>query len=569
IPLGGPDKNPFPAAVLAEADPAYADELKRQLYATGRARVWVPAAAPLETVWRPGADLRGVRALPVLVIAGADRLDEAVASVVDDLADAEISVEQQVPSDIESFERRTVAVLNRGVPGFAVDTDGTLHSSLMRSCTGWPSGVWIDPQPRRTAPDGSNFALQHWTHTFDYAIASGEGDWRSAAVPQRSAEFSHPLLAVAVNRSAAGGLPDWGSLLEIEPAGAVQLAAMKATGNPFASGSSRTVDPAAVTLRLVETTGAVADVAITSGLRHVSLGSRADLLEEPRPKEPADDGLTLHGYDVATVLGRLNMPQLVDADHALLAPEVEAAQPLYARYWLHNRGPAPLGGLPAVAHLHPQATVAEPNDEVVLRLTAASDCTDSVLHGTVRLVCPDGWTASPPTLPFVLPSGQHLEADVGVTVPPDTPPGLYPIRAQLVVTGDDAATMPASWRQVVEDVATVSIGTPREDNDIVHLIGEPAAVDVAAGESARLAVTVGTSARAGLTLEAHLISPWGTWEWIGPAAQGAVLSPGEHVELGFDVTPPPWVQPGEWWALVRVGCAGRLLYSPAVKVTVR
>ena len=138
-----------------------------------------------------------------------------------------------------------------------------------------------------------------------------------------------------------------------------------------------------------------------------------------------------------------------------------------------------------------------------------------------------------------------------------------------MVTGDDAESMPASWRQVVEDVATVSVGTPREDNDIVHLVRGPADVEVAAGEAARLAVTVGTSAGASLPLEAHLISPWGTWEWIGPAAQGAVLSPGETVELGFDVAPPPWVQPGEWWALVRLGCAGRLLYSPAVKVTVR
>jgi hypothetical protein len=129
--------------------------------------------------------------------------------------------------------------------------------------------------------------------------------------------------------------------------------------------------------------------------------------------------------------------------------------------------------------------------------------------------------------------------------------------------------MPASWRQVVEDVATVSVGTPGEDNEIVYLVGEPTDVAVAAGDTARLAVTVGTSAGASLSLEAHLISPWGTWEWIGPAAQGAVLTPGKTVELGFDVAPPPWVQPGEWWALIRVGCAGRLLYSPAVKVTVR
>lgn len=571
IALGGPDENAFTAAVLAEADPAYGEELKRQLYASGSARVWVPAAAPLAASWLPGADLRGTRVLPVLVIAGGDRLDAAVAGVVEDLADAEISVDQQAPPDIDAFDARTVAVCNRGVPSFAVDIEGTLHTALMRSCTGWPSGVWMDPQPRRTAPDGSNFQLQHWTHTFDYALVSGDGDWRSSAVPERSAEFSHPLIAVVDKHGSGGGLPSWGSLLEIEPAGAVQLGALKAAGNPLASGSSRAVDPGeAVALRLVETRGATTDVAITSGLHRVSSASRVNLLEEPRlQKHRAFESITVHGYEIATVLTRLNMPQLLDADHTQLAPEVEAAQPLYARYWLHNRGPAPLGGLPAVAHLHPQASVATPDEGVVLRLTAASDCTDSVLHGTVRMVCPAGWTVSPQSLPFVLPTGEHLEADVEVTMPPDTPQGRYPIRAQLHVTGDDAASMPASWRQVVEDVAMVSVGTPRETDEIVYLVTEPEDIEVAAGDADRLVVTVGTAAGAGLALEAHLISPWGTWEWIGPAVQGAVLVPGETTEIGFDVAPPPWAQPGQWWALVRIGCAGRLLYTPAVRVTVR
>ena len=65
----------------------YAEELKRQLYASGEARVWVPAAASLADEWVPGADLRRVRALPVLVIAGSE-LQSAVATVVDYLADA-------------------------------------------------------------------------------------------------------------------------------------------------------------------------------------------------------------------------------------------------------------------------------------------------------------------------------------------------------------------------------------------------------------------------------------------------------------------------------------------------
>ncbi len=117
----------------------------------------------------------------------------------------------------------------------------------------------------------------------------------------------------------------------------------------------------------------------------------------------------------------------------------------------------------------------------------------------------------------------------------------------------------------------MSVGTPSEDSELVDLVTEPADVEVAAG-GGRPAGGHRRHRRARATwpLEAHLISPWGTWEWIGPAAcRARCCRPARHVELGFDVAPPPWVQPGEWWALIRVGCAGRLLYSPAVKVTVR
>src|SRR6478609_1206185 len=290
IALGGPDQNAFTAAVLAQADPAYAEELERQLSSTGHARVWVPPSAPLADEWVPGADLRRVRALPVLVIAGSD-LGSAVHSAVEDLADFEIVVDQEAPSQLETFESYTVAVLNRGMPGFAVDSDGTLHTSLMRSCTAWPSGTWIDP-PRRTAPDGSNFQLQHWTHTFEYAVVSGDGDWRQADIPARSAEFSRPPQGVTESSGAAGGLPASGSLLEIEPAGTVQLGALKAAGNPLAAGSAQHVHPSdGVAVRLVETSGATADVEVRSGLRRVSAAARVDLLEQPRVQQLSSEGL--------------------------------------------------------------------------------------------------------------------------------------------------------------------------------------------------------------------------------------------------------------------------------------
>jgi alpha-mannosidase len=558
IAIGGPDENPFTAAVLAEADDAYGQELRRQLDSTGSARVWVPAAAPLTAVWKPSADLRGVRTLPVLIVAG-----DAVSGLIDDLADAEIEVVQSAPAGDEPFEDRTVAVLNRGIPGFAVEPDGTLHLSLMRSCTGWPSGTWIDP-PRRTAPDGSNFQLQHWTHTFEYALVAGDGDWRRAGVPAASAEYGSPLLAVGSRPTAAGRMPSWGSLLEVEPADSVQLAALKAAGNPLAAGRGQPVHPAdGVAMRLVETCGGTTEVTLTSGLRHVPV-TRVDLLEEPRVQE-LEDGLTLHGYQIATVLTRFNLPRVIDADHEVLAPDAEPAQPLYARYWLHNRGPAPLGGLPAVAHLHPQHVVAD--SAVRLRLTAVSDCTDEVLHGRVRLLCPKGWTVEPAVLPFMLPPGEYLDSHVDVIPPDEVAPGLYPVRAELALTGAHDP-IPPSWRQVVEDVSVIAVGPPDGDA-LLRIVTEPAPVEVAAGESAQLTVEVGTDAYTDLAVEAHLISPWGTWEWLGPASCGAEAPARGTVSIPFDVAPPVWTEPGEWWALIRVAAAGQLLYTPAVKVTVR
>ncbi|WP_445166890.1 NEW3 domain-containing protein [Mycolicibacterium sp. Dal123E01] len=557
IALGGPEDNAFTAAVLAAADHVYTAELNRQLTATGQARIWVPATAPLIDVWRPDADLRDVRALPVLIVAG--ELADAVATLVDDLDDACILVTQEAPSGLGAFESRTVALLNRGVPGFAVEPDQTLHSSLMRSCTGWPSGVWIDP-PKRQAPDGSNFQLQHWTHSFEFALVSGRGDWRDVEIPSRSAEFNHPLVCVVAD-DCIGSLAADGSLLRIEPAGAVHLAALKIGGNPTATGSSAAVDPEDVTLRLVETRGGTTEVSLSSDVGEVSAVVSADLLENARGT--GESPLRLHGYQIATLLARLDVHAVLDADRAAIAPEAENAQPLYARYWLHNRGPAPLGGLPAVAHLHPETITAEPDDRVRLRLTAASDCSDATLVGEVRLRGPRGWTVDPVALPFELPAGHHREAEIVVSVPPGASPGHYPIRALLTVAGD----VPAAWRQPVEDVCIVSVGTP--DEQLVRLVTEPSEVVVAAGERARLVATVGSAAHADLALEAHVISPWGTWNWIGPAACGAVVGAGSTVEVAFDIAPPRWVKPGLWWALIRIGCAGRLLYTPAVAVTVR
>ncbi len=374
-----------------------------------------------------------MRALPVLVIDGSDEknLDAAIASVTDDLADAQIVVTQHAPAGMEPFDARTVALLNRGVPSFAVETDGTLHTALMRSCTGWPSGVWID-EPRRTTPDGSNFQLQHWTHVFDYALVSGDGDWRHAQIPGRSAQFSHPLLAVIPQAPAGrqGKLAPVGSLLHVDPADSVHLGALKAAGNPLVGGSAEPVDPGTVALRLVETTGSSDPrrrrLRAGQGARAAARRPAGSAAGKVRTPQTVGGPARLPGGDRA---GPARGTQAGPQTASQLAPQarqVEAAQPLYARYWLHNRGPAPLGGLPAVAHLHPQSATAEPGDEVVLRLTAASDCSDATLSGNVAVVCPDGWTAAPAELPFTLCAAEHVEAEVVLAVPARAQPGPIP-----------------------------------------------------------------------------------------------------------------------------------------------
>ena len=574
IALGGPRDNAFSAAVLAAADPAYAAEVDRQL-ADGQARVLVPAATSLDAVWVPDADVRGVLDLPVLIVAG----DGAVSALVSDLDDAEIVVEQDIRADCGPFESRTVALINRGVPGFAVERDGTLHASLMRSCTGWPSGVWIDP-PKRTAPDGSNFQLQHWSHTFDFCLVSGPGDWRSTGISSRSAEFNHRMICRMIG-AGSGGLAADGSLFAVQTDGAVQVAALKPAGNPTATGSVKPVDPAALTVRLVETSGGPARISLHTSVGSILGGNPVGLLEDvPRSSQPVK---SLSGYEIATLATRLDARPVIDAVGRALAPDAEAAQPLYSRYWLHNRGPAPLGGLPAVPHLHPESVPARPGETVRIRLSVASDCSDAELTAVVRILCPPNWSSAEPnsavrtltvsqsrSITVELDPRGYRDVEFAVRVPDDASPGLYPVRAELALSGE----LPPAWRQRVEDVCLITVGDGTADSAadvdaLVRLVGEPQDVVVERGRRARLAVTVSSAALGDLNLEAHLISPWGTWEWMGPAAVGAVLPARATVEVGFDVAPPRWATPGRWWALIRVGCAGRLLYSPAVAVTVR
>ena len=175
-----------------------------RLAADGQAMVWVPGRQTLQDAFAPGADLRGAADLPVLIVAGRD-LPAAIAA-----ADrgpgrrGDRGSRRRGPGGgAGELGGHSVALLNRGTPGSLVTPDGTLTISLMRSCSSWPCGVWIDGD-KRTAPDGSSFAWQHWSHTFEYALAAGPGDWRSAGFPLAGAGLQ-PRPAGLRDRAARAG----------------------------------------------------------------------------------------------------------------------------------------------------------------------------------------------------------------------------------------------------------------------------------------------------------------------------------------------------------------------------
>ena len=393
IAVGGPDVNAFTAEVLSNAGPGSA-------LADGAERLWVPAASSRAEAFAPSADVRGVSDLPVLIVAGRGPAELAVAvtALAEDLGDALVEGLAASGDTVRAAEEapladRSVALLNRGTPGGVVTPDGTLHMSLMRSCSGWPSRIWIDGDPR-TAPDGSSFAWQHWSHTFEYALASGPGDWRAAGFCASAEDYNHDLITVASDVQGDGLAVAHGvDLLAVEPAN-ITLSAVKPRGNPLASERSPaggTPGPGAlggvesveaeVTVRLRETSGQPTTARVRLA-QPVSAAWLTDLLEETDGAAlPVVDGaviVDMPAFDTVTLVLRTGSQAAADGGPAA----VEPVQPVYARYWLHGKGPAPAGNLPVAVHFSPaRVALAEPGEVGLLTLTVACGPEPAFGHG--------------------------------------------------------------------------------------------------------------------------------------------------------------------------------------------
>jgi len=606
IALGGPSANAFTAEVLASCDPSVAKRLAQLAAENGTARLWVPAAKARAAAFVPGADLRGPRDLPVLIVATADpaALDPAVRELAADVTRLRVRADvcdgnALAPGDAPLADG-AVAVFNKGTLGAAVTPDGTLWMSLFRACSGWPSGVWIDGD-RRTVPDGSSFAWQHWSHTFAYALASAgaSADWRAAAFNAAAEDYNHDLIAVVTEAGNAGN----GAGVDAEPAGLlaldgapnVTLSALKPVGNPLAAGLPGTPsrEPREVTVRLRETDGraATARLRLAAG---IEAAWRSDLLE-------ARDSAAATALDVAN--GTVRVPlgpfetvtlrvRLAEAparrpENAQPAPPPEPAQPLFTRYWLHGKGPAPAGNVPVAVHFSPiRVTLGGEAAGDETRLTLSVACGPAGGRGQVELVVPDGLAATVAgtdgagaPLRYDLAANEFAAWDVAVSALPGTASGRYFLTARIT----------DKLGQVLEDAALVTIGEPgapdpdlapeelffRLQSDVMALAGEadlePATPEVrlAPGESGELTVRIASHLGSELRGEAQLVSPFGTWQAADPWTQPVTVPPGGETTVRFTVAVPATAAPGwESWLLVKLMYFGRVRYSESVRLAV-
>jgi alpha-mannosidase len=251
---------------------------------------------------------------------------------------------------------------------------------------------------------------------------------------------------------------------------------------------------------------------------------------------------------------------------------------VYARYWLHGKGPAPAGNLPVAVHLTPvRVALADPGEAAALTLTVA--CGAEPASGTVELAAPAGVTVSPgPDLRYDLAPGGYAAWDLPVRVRPGTAAGRYFVAARI---RDDLG-------QLIEDTAMVAVGErrwpdpglpPEEELELMQAdyAAGAAEADVAVltpqlrlapGSQGELQVRVTSGLASELHGEAQLVSPFGSWEMLGPWTQGFSIAPGASTVLRFAVNVPVTARPAQWWALVKVMYYGRVRYAEAIPVVI-
>lgn len=185
--------------------------------------------------------------------------------------------------------KRGVALLNVGMPGNLVASDGTLLLSLLRS------------ESLRGYTEGGGSSDRGYEldvpRTFRYALAPHLGDWRDAAVFRDALEFGRPLLC-AKSAAHEGPLGATFGLLAISSRDVV-LSAVQCAGD------------GGLSVRLFEASGRPARGVKLTAATPILEATVTDLLDAPLTKlapEGASVSFDLHPFEIRTLRLRLAPP---------------------------------------------------------------------------------------------------------------------------------------------------------------------------------------------------------------------------------------------------------------------
>lgn len=442
-----------------------------------------------------------------------------------------------------SVADRGFALVNHGAVSSRVETDGTMAITLLRSPTGWPSGVWIDP-PSRRHPDGSPLGSMHGTHHFRYSLIPHVGDHRDAGIAARAHEAQHPPVH-QLFRAGDGTIEDGHSWVSVEPQG-VLLTALKPAGYDHARWMPHEAGrpTGSFVARLWNGTGSdcVARVRLGFPVERVFV---TDLLEVARtPLAPDEDGYTVEipAQDFATLL--LEVP-VREGDPIRLDVPVEPNVP--SSYWLENRGEGVNEN--GILSLTPRAR----------RLVLGSDELDDGGIAT-ELHISNGHRSRAATVPLTSRGPTGLE----VTIDPpqvEVPPGGS-VFVQVRVTPRDVW----SGRAVIE-IATAQPHGRVTTSIWVRDAGTPADTPSLAIEDVeplvpprgRMTAVVRNLTDGPLRGLASWVSPIAAWPGIARWQQEIDLSPQGAVEIESRLATSV-----ESYALLRVVAAGEVYYGDTV-----
>ena len=266
----------------------------------------------------------------------------------------------------------------------------------------------------------------------------------------------------------------------------------------------------------------------------------------------------------------------------------EPVQPVFTRYWLHGKGPAPAGNLPVTVHLSPGGGISlgdASGPAAAGRLCLTVACGPVPATGEVTLDVPAGLAvtrldgAPHGPLRYELPGGGYARWDLSVRALPSSAPGRYFLATRI---GDDLG-------QVLEDTALITLGEepttapglPRAEllaaleasqrlrAAEVDVDLAPATLKLAPGGCGTLTVRLANRTASVIRGESQLLSPYGSWPGMQGWARAFAAGPGETVLVDYAVTLPPVTRPGShWWALAKVMYFGRVQYTECAQIRV-